>query len=275
MLSASERAVLQEVNNWRNREPDWVNRQVERVNRPVRRLSDLIYRVPGVEWTMENLVSSVVRVTNEIAQDTVSWSGVQERFAALGYEVTHASDVRALGIDTINAALNGVQLRYQSLTGVQGAAAGFFGAAGIVPDLVGLIGFNLRAVGETALCCGFSLSDEHEREYALYTLNVAACSEEVMQSDAATAIARHHTRQTAEQMAVKGTMYGLARALGQRMISLKSAQVLPVAGMVVGGSSNAWYTARVCEAARHLYRERLLHHRYPGGIAGTPEIGER
>ena len=266
MLSASERAVVAEIRAWRSQQPDWVGRQVKRINRPLKQLSSMMQKVPGFDWTLDNLITGVVRVTNEIAQDTVSWRGVLERFRASGHDITSIADVRNLEMEAINAALRGIQVRYQSMTGAQGAAAGLAGLAGLLPDLLGLIGFNLRAAGETATCCGFDLSREQEREYALFTLCVAARTDESIQSDAAAAIARHHTRQTAEQLAVKGSMYGLARALGQRLISLKAAQFLPVAGMVVGGGSNAWYTARVCETARHLYRERLIYRRHPAEI---------
>lgn len=272
MLSASERAALTEVQAWRTHQPDWVGRQVKRINKPLKQLSKMMYKLPGVEWTMDSLITGVVRVANEIAQDTVSWQGVLRRFRALGYDVTNIVEVRTLDMDAINAVLHGIQTRYQSVTGTHGAAAGLVGLAGMLPDLVGLIGFNLRAAGETATCCGFDLSSEHEREFALYTLYIAACTGETVHSDAAAAIAHYHARQTAEQVAVKGSMYGLARALGQRLVSLKFAQVLPVVGMVVGGGSNAWYTARVCEAARHLYRERLIHSRHSSAVIAAFEV---
>jgi hypothetical protein len=35
-----------------------------------------------------------------------------------------------------------------------------------------------------------------------------------------------------------------------------------MAGAFVGGGFNAYYTTRVCEAAYHLYRERLLLEKY-------------
>lgn len=266
MLSVAECIVLREVRDWRARESDWVGRQVQRINRPIKELSKLMYKVPGIEWTLDNLISGVVRIANEVAQDTLSRQGVFERYRLQGLDVDCIEDIRSLDITAVNSALDGVQVRYQSVTGAQGAAAGLAGLAGILPDLLGLVAFSLRASGEIATCCGFDLSTEHEREYALYTLYVAACKNEVEHNDAAAGIAHHHTRQTAEQFAIKGSMHGIARALGLRLISLKGAQFLPVAGMVVGGGSNAWYTARVCETARNMYRERLIHSRHPARV---------
>ncbi len=37
-----------------------------------------------------------------------------------------------------------------------------------------------------------------------------------------------------------------------------------MAGAFVGGGFNGYYTTRVCDAAFHLYRERLLIDKYGG-----------
>ena len=266
MLTASERAVLREVQAWRTRTPNWMGRQVKRINQPLKRLSGLMHKVPGVDYTLDHLVAGVIKVATDVAQDSVSRKGVLDRYCTRGYSIQSVGEVRNVDMDTINIVLGELQVRYQTITGAQGAALGLTGLVGLLPDLVGLVGFNLRAACEIATCCGFDVSEERERNYAVYTLNVAAGAENGAIGNAAGEVARYHTRQTAEQLAVKGTIYGLARALGRRLISLKMAQIVPVAGMVVGGGSNAWYTARVCEAARNLYRERLIHSRYPAPV---------
>ena len=166
----------------------------------------------------------------------------------------------------INEALDGVQVRYQSVTAVQGAAAGLAGMAGILPDLLGLVALNLRATGEIATCCGYDITQGHEREYALYILYAAADIGNMPSIGPTTAVARHHTQNTMEQLAVSSSIRGVARALGTRLVRFKTAQVIPVAGVVAGGGSNALYTARVCETARNLYRERRLQDRYPAHV---------
>ena len=47
-----------------------------------------------------------------------------------------------------------------------------------------------------------------------------------------------------------------------RLTKAKLAQGVPIMGAVVGGGFNAYYTARVCDAAYHLYRERFLAEKY-------------
>ena len=72
----------------------------------------------------------------------------------------------------------------------------------------------------------------------------------------------------------------IARAVGIRLTKAKLAQVVPVVGAAVGSGFNAYYTARVCDAAYYLYRERFMAERYgPGVIEITvqpqPDAGVR
>ena len=43
-------------------------------------------------------------------------------------------------------------------------------------------------------------------------------------------------------------------ALGIPLTKAKLGQAVPIMGAAVGGGFNAYYTARVCDAAYHLYR---------------------
>ena len=63
----------------------------------------------------------------------------------------------------------------------------------------------------------------------------------------------------------------IAKTLGMRLTRAKVAQLLPIAGAAVGGTFNALYTGRVCEAAYHLYREQFLIRRYGEAILEEPE----
>jgi len=48
--------------------------------------------------------------------------------------------------------------------------------------------------------------------------------------------------------------------------------VLPIAGAVMGGGFNAYFTTKVCVAAYFLYRERFLAAKYGPEIIGAPVI---
>ena len=176
-------------------------------------------------------------------------------------------DVRALDLYVVDDTISGVDLRYRTVTAAQGVAAGFAGLAGLVPDIVGLIGLNLRAAGEYATYCGFDITTEAERIYALQILHsqVGPARQEeglVPVNSVPAVVADHHTKTAVEQVALSASLKGLTRALAQRLTTFKLAQVVPAAGAIVGGGANALYTSKVCTAALNLYRERRLLDKY-------------
>ena len=54
----------------------------------------------------------------------------------------------------------------------------------------------------------------------------------------------------------------IAASLGQRLTKAKLAQIIPYLGAGVGAGFNSYFTAKVCDAAFFLYRERFLAEKY-------------
>ncbi len=274
--TAYERRVLHEIRQWKHPELSRLGKAVDRFNRSLHQTTDLVRKIPGMDWAIENVISGLLRLTNEIVQDSVWREAIFETYRTAGHAVETPDDVRRLDLEAVDGALKGLDTKYRALTAAQGAAAGYAGLAGIVPDVVGLIALNLRAAGEYATYCGYDIADPTERYYALQILNVVSqpsteAREEALVSVNAVshAVARQQTVQTLQEAALSASLRGLARALGTRLTRAKLAQLLPVAGAFVGGGFNAYYTTRVCDAAFHLYRERRLIEKY--GIEVSPE----
>ena len=74
--------------------------------------------------------------------------------------------------------------------------------------------------------------------------------------------AKKKTWNVLEEKALVRLIQQIARVLGIRLTKAKLAQAVPIMGAAVGGGFNAYYTARVCDAAYHLYRERFLAEKY-------------
>lgn len=273
--TAFEQQVLREITTWKTRQPSPMGRAVAIANAGLQQVTGLAFRVPGLQWTIDNVFAGLLQLVNELAQDTVWQEGIYAAFHRQGYSVRSIEDIRDLELEAADRAMRSVDVKYRAVTAAQGVAAGVAGLAGIVPDVVGLVALNLRAVGEYATCCGFDMAQAHERTFALQILNAQASAAKmgdrrqrqeeglVPLRHVSRAVADHHTRQTAQQVAVSASVKGLTRALGKRLTIIKLAQVVPMAGALIGGGTNALYTTRVCSAALHLYRERRLVERYP------------
>ena len=267
--SAYERQALREIHQWKNPKLGWLGKTVDRFNRGLHSVTDLVRKVPGVDWTIDNVVSGLLRLTNEIMLDSVWRKAIYEEYRTAGHPVKGPDDIRALDLEAIDKVLAGLDTKYCAVTTAQGAAAGFAGLAGILPDVLGLVALNLRAAGEYATYCGYDVMQPSERLYALQLLHVVSLPPDTKReaalvpvSSVSHSIAQQQTVQTIEQAAVSGSIRGIAKALGTRLTKVKLAQLLPMAGTFVGGGFNGYYTTRVCNAAFHLYRERLLIEKY-------------
>lgn len=268
-----ERRALREIQRWKEPKMGWFGATVRRVNTALHSATDLIRKVPGVDWTIDNVVAGLLRVTNEIVQDSVWTDGVYTDYHAAGHAVSAPTDIHRLDLEHVDSVMYGLDAKYRGVAAAEGAATGYAGAAGILPDVVALVAINLRAAGEYATYCGFDLSDPTERFFALQVLNAVSQPTDAAKQAALVpvirvshAIARQQTLQTIEQVTLTQAIRNAARALGIQLTRRKLAQVVPVAGAVVGSGFNAYYTSKVCDAAFFLYRERLLMAKYGVGL---------
>lgn len=228
-----------------------------------------VFPASAFERTVSDAVAGLLRTTNEIVQDTVWRERILRSYRMEGHAVKDFEDVRSLDLEAVDRAVEGLAAKYGSASAVQGAAAGFAGIAGIVPDIVGLVALNLRAAGEYASYCGYDIAEDAERLYAFQILNhvtdTGRCPAEpglVPADSISRRAASRHSRQAFRQLAVAGSAHGISRVLGTRLAKAKLAQLLPAAGALVGGGFNALFTKRVCDAAYCLYLERRLLQKY-------------
>jgi len=267
--SEYELRALDQIASWRNPPTSWVGSVRERLDRAWDRATDWAKKVPGVEWTIDHVVTGLLELTNEISQDSVWLGGVLQDFRQNGVEVSSLEEISRLDLEDVDRGLDGLELKYKALAGAEGAASGLAGAAGIVPDIVALVALNLRAVGEFATYCGFDVTRRDERLYAMEILDLVAGPgdhNKYVTFEPAVRLAKRAAQkkgmQAIEQMGFNEAVERLARAIGIHLTGRKLGQVVPVAGAAVGASLNVLYTGRVCRTAFHLYRERFLVDKY-------------
>lgn len=268
-----ERAAIEQIRGWKTPSTSWFAGVQETATKAWAGVSDLMHKIPGVEWTMENVVTGLLELTNEITQDSVWTEAVLKDFHARGHDFATLDGIQTLDLEEVDAALSGLDKKYVGLATVEGAATGVAGAAGIVPDLVALVSINLRAAGEYATYCGFDVTRAEERLYALELLDRVAEPSNQRKSitiapatRTAARVARQTGTQVLEQVGVGNAVEAIARRLGIALTEKKLAQMVPVTGAFIGGGLNYLYTTTVCQTAHFLYRERFLEAKYGVGI---------
>ncbi len=228
--------------------------------------TDLIRKVPGVEWTLDNVFSGLLELVNEMTQDSVMTSAILKSYRDAGHAaVLTPADIHHLDLATPDALQSGLRAKYNTLAAAEGAATGMAGAAGILPDIIALVALNLRAAGEYATYYGFPIREVDERLFALRILDMVSSSSDSTKDLAlapvvrvSKSVAKQQSLEALQQTAIMRTI----RSIGQRLTRVKLAQLVPLTSAVIGGSFNAYYTNKVSETAYHIYRERFLIAKY-------------
>lgn len=266
-----------QIHKWKSPEQGWFDRGMVIASWPVDRVGDALINTPGLGPAIQKALSGMIGLINDASQWSVRPDAIIEEYHRFGYEdVTTLRDVFLLDLSAVDRTIGWLDTKYEGIALVEGSIAG--GSAVLAPavalaaipaDVVALLGLNLRAVGEYATYCGFDVSLPHERLFALHTLALASSP-----SDSSKQIALAQLVRIARDTALKKSwehlethlavqaVQKIAEALSIRLTKAKLAQVIPVAGALIGGGFNAYYTHKVCNAAFYLYRERFLAEKY-------------
>lgn len=277
--SKYELQAVSEIHRWKDPRPTLLDRTVQVITWPVNAANEAASRLPGIDWAVERSVGRLIALIGDIATWSVRTESIWAEYRAAEHEVSDYTDVFKLDLEHVDRAIGRLNLKYQALAAGEGAAAGFTGVFGVPADVVALAALCLRAIGEYAAYCGFNITEPEERLFAMSILDLASSPNQKAKSAALAQLIRV-ARDTATRKVLKGSqksalgqiMETVARSFGARLTYDKMAQFLPVAGALVGGGLNAYYAARVCEAAANLYRERFLARKYgPEMIEKTVE----
>lgn len=273
MLSDYEKRALVQIHAWKNPQQTWFDTAMAYVNKPLAIAGQAADKIPGFTETCSKAMNGVVGLVNDASQWSVRPSAIFEELSYVAkQEITQLEQIAQLDLQAIDRSIGWLDTKYEGLALVEGAAAG--GAAVINPlvalaaipaDLVALLAMNLRAIGEYGTYCGFDMSSQEERLFALNILALASST-----TDGGKQVALSHLVKIAQDVAKKKTweqleksvfvqaISSIAKALSINLTKAKLANVIPVAGAAISGGFNAYYTDKVCKAAFYLYRERLL-----------------
>lgn len=267
--SSYELGVLEEIRAWRNPHKGVLRGAFDRAWAFVDDATDALREIPGVDWTLDTFVAGVVERLNELAHGLVSPAAIYRSYALIGFPVDGPGDIHDFDLRNVDVQVSSKRSEYTAVAGVEGAATGFVGAVGILPDILALTTLNLKATAEYATHYGFDVRRPEERLFALQVLAAASGATDINKelvlkplTRASQGIAKQQALDSASQYAITGSIKKLAEKLGVTLTRAKLAQVLPVAGAVVGGGLNVTYTGKVCVTAQHVYRERFLVSRY-------------
>ncbi len=267
--SRYELDVLDEIDAWKNQKTGMAERGFKIIGIPTEIASRLVSKAPGFDWAMEKTVSGLVGQLGDFARWSVRVESIYKEFRDDGYDIHDPLDIYDLDLEEIDKVIGRLRAKYNAISAGEGVAAGVVGVIGVPADIISLVTLNLRAIAEYATYFGFDISDDNEQLFAMNILDYASSPNNQAKKAAmgqlvkiAKSVVRKKIQNDAQQSALQKVIESIAKSLGVRLTSDKFMQYIPVAGAVVGGGTNALYTAKVCKAAHNLYRERFLVDKY-------------
>jgi len=274
--SAYERRALEQIHEWKNPKLSWSDQAMRAISWPLDKAGDFIIETPGLGDAIKKAIGGIVNVSNDVAQRSVRPEAIYEQFRAADHDIHERRDIFSLDLENVDKVVGWLGAKYKGLAFGEGAATGVAGAPGIAADIPALVTLNLRAIGEYATYYGFDVSLQQERLFAMNVLGLASSPKDAAKEVAmaqlvriAQDVAKKRTWKALEEHTFVKIIQQISKALGIRLTKAKLAQTVPVVGAGVGGGFNAYYTAKVCDAAYYLYRERFLAEKYG---AGTIEV---
>ncbi|MEZ4322539.1 MAG: EcsC family protein [Myxococcota bacterium] len=275
--SPYEETAIHAIHAWRNPSVGWLRWSFGVLTAPIDLVGRLVLKIPGLNWIIANVLGGLLGMLNDGAAWTVRQKAI---LRGLDPPAERLTDVHRRDLEEIDAAVGFLAAKYKLLAAGDGAIAGATSNLGpvvsvpaIALDITTLLALNLRAIAEYATYYGFDIRLQEERLFALELLTMTNSTTEQGKMLAmaqlvhiAKEVAQQKTWKELERHAFVQIMQRLAKSLAIRLTKAKLAQLLPVAGAVVGGGYNAYYTGSVCRHAHMWYRERFLARKYGADV---------
>ncbi|AUZ33855.1 serine/arginine repetitive matrix protein 2 [Arthrobacter sp. PGP41] len=190
---------------------------------------------------------------------------VRGRGASWGYPLAAALSGAGAGL-----AISGGELAVPLTGGAAAAPSGAVIAGAFVGDAALVLALGSRCVGEVSLHYGYDPEEPAEKLFIMSVVNagtaVSAGAKSAALADISRltqALVRKKTWEVLDKSIVSQVSKQFAKAFGVRLTKQGLGKVVPVAGILVGGTLN-WTTLEgIFDAANIAYRRRFLLEKYP------------
>ncbi|MEU8284242.1 EcsC family protein [Micromonospora sp. NPDC048905] len=258
--------------------------------------------VSAGDWSGSAL-GSAQRMVARISRAGLSPKRVVELYQKRGHEVTKLSDLRRLDLEQIHAVRGrALSWYYPAAAAVSGMGAGLVisggelatavsGGAAAAPsggaiasafagDAAIVIGLASRAVGHVSLLYGYDPEEPAEKLFVLSVVNAGTAASAGAKNAAfadisrlTQALVRGKTWKVLNESVVARIAGRFADAVGRTLTKKGLGKVVPLAGILVGGTLN-WTTLEgIVDTAEMAYQRRFLLEKYPQLLDEEPIEG--
>lgn len=261
-LTPYEQEAWQEIYDFKNPDSNWLSAVSNALQKPIDKLGDKAFDT-AVGEAVESTLASSVSAMNDAATWTLRDDGILKKFAKQDYEVSEYADIRKLSLEEIEDVSGNLGRKYRTLAAVEGAAAGYLGAPGMVIDIPLVLTIAMRGANETAAYYGFYPATDQEKVFAMNVVAAASAPTPKLRRTALEDLTAHSASMvdgasTATTVLSIQFVERVIESIVARVARGKIGQFVPMFGSLVGGGFNRWFVAQVMETAEMMYRERFL-----------------
>lgn len=268
----------EEIKHWENEGPGFLSQVGDFVLWPAQKIAETL--IPdGVQERVGAAVESALRGLGAAANYTINQDEVRERVRT--YRSEYGDELKARD-ETAKHYWNW-HLAYAA---GEGAVLGAGGIVTLAADIPAIFTIQFRLIQEIALCYGYDIDSDKEKEYVMQILRVGSASdlkakiefvitlkqiEELLIKVTWKKMTDALFRKEISQMSLLAAIKQFAKSLGIIITKRKALQMVPVIGAIVGACFNYSFTYDIGHAAYMCYRRRKINEGSDTGNVGNEE----
>lgn len=270
MLTIYEREQLAAIREWLDEMPGPATRTLGKARGVAAQTVQKVVPTAALKLALDVVHSAAVRLSDR--RSILRRAGVGE-----------LDELLTLPLETCDRVAHAISRRAVTLAGLSGGAFGMAGSFGLIADVPTLLIQTLRTIHRVGLSYGEDCAAPLRRRLPIAIFALASANDFAEKQAALHAIEQESARHTAQwragieraaqrELAKDAAMLSLnnlARQLAKHLGWRKAAGAVPVTGMLISGSVNAWYLHEVARNAQRVFQLRWLQHKY-GELPGGP-----
>jgi len=257
--------VKNEILKWEGEGPGFLSQVGSWVLWPIEKTAETV--VPqGIQDGIGQAVESALNGLSIAANYTIDQNKIKARVSA---DFSHINDEIKARDEAAKHYWN-YHLSYASL---EGGTLGAGGLTTLVLDIPALFSLSLRLIQEIAVCYGYDIDTEEEKEYIMQILRVGStCDvkakmefiicmkqiEELLIKVTWKKMSASLVKQEISKLSLLAALRTFAKSLGIQITKRKALQMIPMVGAIVGASFNYAFMNDVGKAAHMSYRRRKI-----------------
>ena len=248
------------------------------------------------------VVGSGRSLVARVSRVALSPERVVRRHQKQGHDVNHLAGVRKLDLEQVDAVRGrAADWYYPALAALSGAGSSFAitggtiavpvsGGAAAAPsalvvtgafvgDATVVLGLSSRCVGQVALHYGYDPEDPGEKFFIMSVINAGTAMSSVAKQAAMAdisrltqALVRGKTWAVLEKSVLAQISKRFTNAFVGRLTKQSLGKIVPVAGVIVGGTLNWTTLESIVDSANRAYRRRFLLEKYPSLIESEETV---